>query len=267
MAVATETKMITLTIDGQKVTVPQGTIIFEAIRTLGKTVPHYCYDRDLSIVASCRLCFVEIEKVPKLQPSCSTPVNEGMVVYTNSEKVLEARRMQMEFLLVQHPLDCPVCDQGGECKLQDYSLKHGTEDSRFRFEKRTYPKPDIGSLIDLERNRCILCSRCVRYMDEIAGSQELALVARGNDTYISTFMDEPLKNEFAGNTIDLCPVGALTSKVTRFRTRVWELRDKPSVCTLCSVGCNINLQYRNRTHEILRVVPRGKRSGELPVDM
>lgn len=256
MTVATEKNLVTLSIDGRQVTVPAGTTIFEATRGLGASIPHYCYDKDLSIVASCRLCFVEIEKVPKLQPSCSTPVNEGMVVYTNSDKVLDARRMQMEFLLVQHPLDCPVCDQGGECKLQEYSLDHGTEDTRFRFQRRTFPKPDIGPFVDLERNRCILCSRCVRFMDEIAGNAEFALVDRGNHTYISTFMEEPLKNEFAGNTIDLCPVGALTSKVTRFRTRVWELQSVPSTCTLCAVGCSINLQHRNRTHEILRVVPR-----------
>lgn len=247
---------VTLTIDGQTVTVPKGTLLIEAARRIGIDIPHYCYDPDLSVVASCRLCLVEIEKVPKLQPSCSTPVSEGQVVLTCSEKVLEARRMQMEFLLVQHPLDCPVCDQGGECKLQDYSRKHGMADTRFDFHRRTFPKPDIGPFIDLERNRCILCSRCVRFMNEIAGEAELTVVQRGWKSYIATFQDRPLKNEFAGNTIDLCPVGALTSKVTRFRTRVWELKSRPSICTLCSVGCNIHLQYRNRTREILRVVPR-----------
>lgn len=247
---------VTLVIDGQKVTVPTGTAIIEAARQIGVDIPHYCYDRDLSVVASCRLCLVEIEKVPKLQPSCSTPVAEGQIVHTRSEKVLDARKMQMEFLLAQHPLDCPVCDQGGECHLQDYSRKHGNGDTRFNYRRRTFPKPDIGPFIDLERNRCILCSRCVRFMSEIAGNAELAIVSRGWKSHISTFQDRPLQNEFAGNTIDLCPVGALTSKVTRFRTRVWELKSKPSVCSLCSVGCNIHLQYRNRTREILRVVPR-----------
>ncbi len=249
-------EMVTVTIDGQKISVEKGTTIFEAAHQIGIEIPHYCYDKDLSIAASCRLCLVEIEKVPKLQPSCSTPVADGQIIYTNNEKVLDARRMQMEFLLVQHPLDCPVCDQGGECKLQDYSLNHGSGASRFRFPKRTFPKPDIGPFVDLERNRCILCTRCVRFMKEIAGNAELAVVQRGNSSFISTFMDQPLKNEFAGNTIDLCPVGALTSKITRFRTRVWELKQVPSICSLCSIGCNVYLQYRNRTHEILRVLPR-----------
>lgn len=252
----TNPDMATLTIDGQSITVAKGTPIIEAALQLGIDIPHYCYDRDLSVVASCRLCLVEIEKVPKLQPSCSTPVADGQVVHTCSEKVLDARRMQMEFLLVQHPLDCPVCDQGGECKLQDYSRKHGKEDTRFNYRRRTFPKPDIGPFIDLERNRCILCSRCVRFMDEIAGDAELTVVQRGWKSHIGTFQDRPLKNEFAGNTIDLCPVGALTSKVTRFRARVWELKSKSSICSLCSVGCNIHLQHRNRTREILRVVPR-----------
>ncbi|MBD3267039.1 NADH-quinone oxidoreductase subunit NuoG [bacterium] len=252
----TDNGLVHLTIDGQPVAVEPGIPIIEAAKRLGIDIPHYCYDPALSIVASCRLCLVEIENVPKLQPSCSAPVSEGQVVYTRSEKVLEARRMQMEFLLVQHPLDCPVCDQGGECKLQDYSMNHGFGASRFRFPKRVFPKPDIGPFIDLERNRCILCSRCVRYMDELAGEAEFAIIDRGNGAYISTFQNQPLKNEFAGNTIDLCPVGALTSKITRFRTRVWELKSVPSICTLCPVGCSTQMQYRNRTHEVLRIVPR-----------
>ncbi len=252
----TKNGKVKVTIDGKPVEVDKGTVIIEAARQAGITVPHYCYDPDLTIVASCRLCLVEIEKVPKLVPSCSTPVNEGQIIFTNSQKVLDARKMQMEFLLVQHPLDCPICDQGGECKLQEYSMNHGTDDTRFRFQRRTFPKPDIGPFVDIERNRCILCSRCVRFMDEVAGDAELTIVDRGNHAYISTFMDQPLKNEFAGNTIDICPVGALTSKVTRFRGRVWELKNTPSISSLCSCGCNIHLQHRNRTHEILRIVPR-----------
>ncbi len=247
---------VTLTIDGQRVTVERGTMLIEAAKQAGIEIPHYCYDRDLSIVASCRLCLVEVEKVPKLVPSCSTPANEGQVVFTQSERVLDARQMQMEFLLVQHPLDCPVCDQGGECKLQDYSMNHGTDDTRFRFVRRTFPKPDIGPFIDLERNRCILCSRCVRFMDEIAGNAELAIVQRGYRSHIATFQDQPLQNEFAGNTIDLCPVGALTSKVTRFRTRVWEVEDANAIASMASCGSNVYMQYRNRTHEILRILPR-----------
>ena len=251
-----ENSTVTVTIDGRPVTVKKGTTLIEAARQLGIEIPRYCYDPALSIVASCRLCLVEIDHVPKLQPSCSTPAADGQIVFTQSPKVLDARKMQMEFLLVQHPLDCPICDQGGECQLQEYSMRHGTDDTRFRYRKRTFPKPDLGPLIDLERNRCILCSRCVRFMEEIAGEGELAVVQRGYKSYISTFQERPLKNEFAGNTIDLCPVGALTSKVTRFRVRVWELEKKPSVCSLCAVGCNIFLEHRNRTHEVLRIEPR-----------
>ncbi len=247
---------INITIDGQLLSVDKGTTMFEAARQLKKEIPHYCYDQDLTIVASCRLCLVEVEKVPKLLPSCSTPCAEGQIIYTHSEKVLEAREQQMEFLLVQHPLDCPVCDQGGECKLQEYSMNHGTDNTRFRYERRTFPKPDIGPFIDLERNRCILCTRCTRYMEEIAGNAELAVLKRGNSARISTFQDQPLKNEFAGNTIDLCPVGALTSKITRFRVRPWELQRVDSVCSLCSVGCNVNMEKRNRTREVLRFTPR-----------
>ncbi|MBZ0258528.1 molybdopterin-dependent oxidoreductase, partial [bacterium] len=177
-------------------------------------------------------------------------------VFTQSEKVLDARKMQMEFLLVQHPLDCPVCDQGGECKLQEYSRNHGFHETRFRFQRRTFSKPDIGPFIDLERNRCVLCSRCVRFLDEKGGNAELAVVNRGNKSFISTFKEKPLQGDFTGNITDLCPVGALTSKVTRFRVRVWELKNAPSVCSMCSVGCNINLQYRSRTREVLRITPR-----------
>jgi NADH-quinone oxidoreductase chain G len=247
---------VNITIDGHALSVDAGTTMYEAAQLLNTKIPHYCYDPDLTIVASCRLCLVEVEKVPKLLPSCSTPCAEGQVIYTQSEKVLEARKQQMEFLLVQHPLDCPVCDQGGECKLQDYSLQHGTDNTRFRYERRTFPKPDIGPFIELERNRCILCTRCTRYMEEIAGNAELAIVQRGNRARISTFQDRPLKNEFAGNTIDLCPVGALTSKITRFRVRPWELKQVESVCSMCSVGCSIHLEKRNRTKEILRITPR-----------
>lgn len=250
------TDVVNVTIDGKPIQVKKGTVLIEAARQAGVFVPHYCYDPDLSIVASCRLCLVEIEKIPKLQPSCSTPASEGQVVFTQSEKVLDARRMQMEFLLVQHPLDCPVCDQGGECKLQEFSRNHGYDESRFRFKRRTFNKPNIGPFVDIERNRCILCSRCVRFLDEKAGNAEFAIVQRGNHAMISTFQERPLQGEFTGNTIDLCPVGALTSKVTRFRVRVWELHNTSSVCSMCSSGCNVTLQHRNRTHEVLRVIPR-----------
>ncbi len=250
------TDPVTCTINDQEVTVQKGTTIFEACCQAGIYVPHYCYDPDLTIVASCRLCLVEVEKVPKLVPSCSTPVAEGNVILTDSEKVVEARNWQMELLLNNHPLDCPVCDQGGHCQLQRYSMDYGTDDTRFRFPKRVFPKPDLGPLIDIERNRCILCSRCVRFMDEIAGNAELEVMARGNDSYIGTFQEQPLENEFAGNTIDLCPVGCLTDKVFRFRARVWELRPIASVCPHCAVGCSVEIEGRKRNHELLRVTPR-----------
>ena len=247
---------ITCTINDKEVTVQRGTTILEACFDAGVYVPHYCYDTDLTIVASCRLCLVEVEKVPKLIPSCSSPVADGNVIYTDSEKVIDARNWQMELLLANHPLDCPVCDQGGHCQLQRYSMDYGTDDSRFRFPKRVFPKPDLGAFIDLERNRCILCTRCVRFMEEIAGNAELEVMGRGNDSYIGTFQERPLENEFAGNTIDICPVGCLTDKVFRFRARVWELQPKPSLCNLCSVGCNIDVEGRARNHELLRITPR-----------
>jgi len=249
-------KPVTATIDGQSVTVEAGTTILQAAQMLGIYVPHYCYHPALSIVASCRLCLVEVERSPKLVPSCSTPVGEGQVIHTQSDKATRAREQQMELLLINHPLDCPVCDQGGHCQLQRYSMDHGTDDSRYRFPKRTYPKPNLGPFVDLERNRCILCTRCVRFLEEIAGNAELAVMKRGNDALIGTFMERPLEGEFSGNTIDLCPVGSLTDKVFRFRARIWELESTPSVCPHCAVGCNILLDSRRRTHELLRVTPR-----------
>ena len=250
---------VTATIDEQQVTVERGTTILEAARRLGIYIPHYCYHPDLSIVASCRLCLVEVEKAPKLMPACSTPLAEGQVIHTKSEKARHARNMQMELLLVNHPLDCPVCDQGGHCQLQRYSMDYGSDDTRFRFPKRVFPKPDLGPFIDLERNRCILCTRCIRFLDEVAGNAELEVMARGNTAYIGTFMEQPLKGEFAGNTIDLCPVGSLTDKVFRFRARIWELDATPSVCPHCAVGCSLTLDTRQRTHELVRITPRTNR--------
>jgi len=247
---------VTGTIDGVKVTVERGTTILEAARKIGIYIPHYCYHPKLSIVASCRLCLVEVERVPKLVPSCSTPLGEGQIIHTQSEKARRAREQQMEALLINHPLDCPVCDQAGHCQLQRYSMDHGTQDSRFRFPKRTYPKPDLGPFIDLERNRCILCTRCVRFLEEVAGNPELAVMSRGNDAYIGTFMEQPIKGEFAGNVIDICPVGSLTDKVWRFRSRIWEMQSIPSICPHCAVGCNLNLDRRRRTHDVLRITPR-----------
>ncbi len=247
---------VTATIDGIEVTAERGTTILEAARQAGIYIPHYCYHPKLTIVASCRICLVEVEKVPKLVPSCSTPLGEGQVIYTQSEKARRAREQQMEALLVNHPLDCPVCDQAGHCQLQRYSMDHGSQDTRYRFPKRTYPKPDLGPFIDLERNRCILCTRCVRFLEEVAGNAELGVMNRGNDAYIGTFMEQPIKGEFAGNTIDVCPVGSLTDKVWRFRSRIWEMQAVPSICPHCAVGCNVNIDRRKRSHEILRVTPR-----------
>jgi NADH-quinone oxidoreductase subunit G len=232
----------------------------EAARQLGIYIPHYCYHPELSIVASCRLCLVEIEKTPKLMPACSTPLADGQVIHTQSEKARRARNLQMELLLVNHPLDCPICDQGGHCQLQRYSMDYGADDTRFRFPKRVFPKPDLGPFIDLERNRCILCTRCTRFLDEVAGDAELEVMSRGSDSYIGSFMERSLKGEFTGNIIDLCPVGSLTDKVFRFRARVWELKATPSVCPYCAVGCSVLLDTQQRTHQLLRITPRANMS-------
>ena len=251
--------MPTVTIDGRAVEVPAGTNLVDAALKVGVQIPHYCYHPRLSVVGQCRMCMVEIEGMPKLQAACSTPVTrDGMVVKTASPQAAEAQRAVMEFLLINHPLDCPICDQAGECGLQDYSFKHGQAFSRFRFEeKRTYPEKEripLGPTVLLNMNRCIQCTRCVRFTQEISRTGEIGFFQRGARAEIGTFPGRPLDNPLSTCVVDLCPVGALTSTRFRFAERVWYLDKKPSICTGCDVGCNITLEHRRGA--IKRYKPR-----------
>lgn len=251
-----KTAAVTLTIDGRSLTVPEGTLIIEAAKSIGIYIPHYCYHPALSIAGSCRLCLVEIKGMPKLQISCSTPVKEGMEVFTNTDEVRDARSGMMEFLLANHPLDCPVCDRGGECMLQRFSVDYGIGHSRFVDQKRRFRKPQFDPLVDIERNRCIMCTRCVRFCDEIAGEHVLGVFNRGEQNYIGTYGNGPVSNIFSGNVIDLCPVGTLTSKPFRFQARVWELHQLQTTCPYCASGCPVTCWTREgkvyRTTPLIR---------------
>ena len=229
-----------VTIDGREVEVPEGTTILEAALRQGREVPHYCYHPGLSVSGNCRMCLVEVEKAPKLVIGCYTPVADGMVVHTNNEKVRHARSAMMEFFLINHPLDCPICDQAGECKLQDYAVEHGTGVSRYTEPKLALAKAvDIGEHVLLDQERCIQCSRCIRFCDEVTKTGELAFFQRGNRSQIGIHPGRRLDNAYSGNVVDLCPVGALTLKEFRFQTRVWYLKNTPSVCAGCARGCNV----------------------------
>jgi NADH-quinone oxidoreductase subunit G len=247
---------VTLKIDGRTVTVPKGTNLVEAGKKAGVFTPHFCYHPGLPVVGVCRICLVEIEGRPKLVAGCATPAEEGMSIITRSPKVKEARRAVMEFLLIHHPLDCPMCDKGGECTLQDYTVAMGPPASRFRFEKNTWPEEDVGGKLVLNKNRCILCLRCVNLCKDVAGVEEIAVLARGEESYIGTIGDRKIENELVGNIADICPVGALTSKDFRFKSRPWELKNESSVCTLCSKGCNTVVGYHPRRREVLRITAR-----------
>ncbi len=247
---------VTLQFDGRSVTVPKGMNLIEAGKKAGVFTPHFCYHPGLPVVGVCRICLVEIEGRPKLVAGCATPAEEGMKIITRSAKVKEARRAVMEFLLIHHPLDCPMCDKGGECTLQDYTVSMGGPASRFQFEKTTWPEEDVGGKLILNKNRCILCLRCVNLCKDVAGQEEIAVLARGEETYIGTIGDRKIENELAGNIADICPVGALTSKDFRFKARPWELKNEPSVCTLCSKGCNTIAGFHPRRGEILRFTAR-----------
>ncbi len=236
--------MPTLSIDGQSVTVPASTTIIQAADQLGITVPRYCYHPGLTIAGNCRICLVEVEKAPKLQIACYTPVADGMVVHTSSEKTLKARQDVLEFLLANHPLDCPVCDQAGECELQNYYMDHGLYDARFLEQKVKKQKAmPIGPTVMLDQERCILCSRCVRFTDEISKTGEFGIFNRGDHAEVNLYPGKTLENNYAGNVVDICPVGALTDRDFRFKARVWYLSSSPSVCPGCSRGCNIDLHY------------------------
>ncbi len=244
---------VTLTIDGQPVTVPKGTLVVEAAKQLDVEIPVFCYHHKLNPVGACRLCLVEISPgPPKPTTACTTPVAEGMVVKTNSALAVSGRADILEFELVNHPLDCPVCDKGGECPLQDYTFRHGYPTSRIDLPRLHFKKPvPISDFIALDRERCVLCYRCTRYYDEVAWEQELTSDQRGVHTYITNQFDQPLQSVFSGNIIDLCPVGALTSRVWRFESRPWDMDRSFSVCSKCSVGCNMT-QWQRRD-ELVRI--------------
>jgi NADH-quinone oxidoreductase subunit G len=236
--------MPTITIDQQEVQVEAGSTVIQAAEKLGVYVPRYCYHPGLSVAGSCRMCLVEIEKMPKLAISCHTQVQEGMQVRTNSDQVTQARRAMLEFLLVDHPLDCPVCDQAGECDLQNYYMEIGQHDSRFLEDKRKAKKASvIGPHVILDQERCILCTRCTRFCEEISQTDELGVFNRGNRSVIDLFPGQLLDNPYSGNVIDICPVGALTEREFRFQCRVWYLRQQDSICTGCSRGCNVSIHH------------------------
>lgn len=252
-----------LTIDGQEIEVPKGTKVIEAAKLVGIDIPFYCYHPGLSVAGNCRMCLVEIEKMPKLQISCHMEAQDGMVVHTKTKKVEETRKHVLEFLLVNHPVDCPVCDQAGECWLQDYYLNYGAYESRVNENKVKKPKAvPVGPTVMLDAERCILCSRCVRFTDEISKTSELGIVNRGDHSEIQVFPGKELDNPYSGNVVDLCPVGALTDKDFRFKVRVWYLKSEETLCNGCSRGCNIQMQYRTRRlhhaegERVMRLKPR-----------
>jgi len=255
-----ECRLVELVIDGRPVQVPAGTPILEAVLQTGTEVPHFCYHPKLRVVGSCRMCQVEVQGAPKLVISCATPVADGMEVFTASERVKKARNAVLEFLLLNHPLDCPVCDKGGECPLQNYTLSYGPGESRFVEPKihRIKHQP-IGPFIIFDAERCILCTRCVRFCQDVTETSELGVFGRGDRSEIGLFPGRSLDNRYSGNVIDLCPVGALTSRDYRFQARPWDLINQvPSICGLCSAGCNImvDVRYKEAGAQILRIRPR-----------
>jgi NADH-quinone oxidoreductase subunit G len=247
--------MVKITIDGQQFEVEDKSTILQAALANGITIPHFCWHPRLSVSGNCRICLVEVEKMPKLVIACATQVADGMVVKTNSEKVINAREAVMEFILINHPLDCPICDEAGECKLQDYAYKYSVGESRFDFEKVRKPKRvALGPNVMLDVERCIMCSRCIRFCSEIAKKPQLVFSQRGDHVVLTTFPGEQLDNPYSMNTIDICPVGALTSRDFRFKARVWEMSSTDTICIGCSRGCNTKMWVRN--NEILRLTPR-----------
>jgi NADH-quinone oxidoreductase subunit G len=247
---------INLTIDGHKVAVPAGTLIVEAAKLVGIEIPVFCYHHKLDPVGACRLCLVDFSPgPPRPQTACTTPVAEGMVVRTQSAMAVQARADILEFELVNHPLDCPVCDKGGECPLQDFTFRHGYPTSRIDGPRLHFKKPiPLSETIALDRERCVLCYRCTRYYDEVTWKQELTVGQRGVQSYITSEFDRPLQSIFSGNIIDLCPVGALTSRVWRFESRPWDMTHTESICSKCSVGCNVNMWQRRG--QLVRVTSR-----------
>ena len=245
--------MVTLEIDGKKVQARSGAMVIEATDELGIKIPRFCYHKKLSIAANCRMCLVEVEKAAKPLPACATPVTEGMRIFTQSRKALEAQKAVMEFLLINHPLDCPICDQGGECELQDVAMGYGRDISRYAENKRVVADKNLGPLIATDMTRCIHCTRCVRFGDEIAGLRELGATGRGEHMEIGTYIENAMGSELSGNVIDLCPVGALTSKPFRFSARAWEMRQHPTIAPHDCIGSNIFVHVAK--NKVLRVAP------------
>jgi NADH-quinone oxidoreductase subunit G len=246
--------MVELTIDGHKVEMPEGSMVMHAVEKLSQYVPHFCYHKKLSIAANCRMCLVEVEKAPKPLPACATPVSQGMIVHTASAKAKAAQEGVMEFLLINHPLDCPICDQGGECQLQDLAVGYGKSESRYEEDKRVVETKDAGALISMEEmSRCIHCTRCVRFGQEVAGVMELGMLGRGEHAEITTFLGKGIDSELSGNMIDLCPVGALTSKPFRYQARTWELSRRKGVSVHDSLGSNLTVQVK--AGKVMRVLP------------
>jgi len=246
--------MVEIELDGKKVEVLEGSMVMHAAEKAGTYIPHFCYHKKLSIAANCRMCLVDVEKAPKAMPACATPVTQGMVVRTKSDKAVKAQKSVMEFLLINHPLDCPICDQGGECQLQDLAVGYGASASRYEEEKRVVFHKDVGPLISMEEmSRCIHCTRCVRFGQEVAGVMELGMSHRGEHSEIETFVGHSVDSELSGNMIDICPVGALTSKPFRYQARTWELSRRKSVSPHDSTGANLIVQVKN--NKVMRVVP------------
>ena len=246
--------MIEIELDGKKIDVQEGCMIMHAAEKAGTYIPHFCYHKKLSIAANCRMCLVDVEKAPKPMPACATPVTQGMVVRTKSERAIKAQKSVMEFLLINHPLDCPICDQGGECQLQDLAVGYGGSSSRYEEEKRVVIPKDVGPLVSMqEMSRCIQCTRCVRFGQEVAGIMELGMSHRGEHAEIETFVGQSVDSELSGNMIDICPVGALTSKPFRYSARTWELSRRKSVSPHDATGANLVVQVKN--NKVMRVVP------------
>jgi NADH-quinone oxidoreductase subunit G len=246
--------MVEIQLDGQKIEVLEGSTVMHAAEKAGTYIPHFCYHKKLSIAANCRMCLVDVEKAPKPMPACATPVTQGMVIHTKSVKALKAQQSVMEFLLINHPLDCPICDQGGECQLQDLAVGYGGSGSRYQEEKRVVHHKDVGPLISMEEmSRCIHCTRCVRFGQEVAGVMELGMSHRGEHAEIETFVGMSVDSELSGNMIDICPVGALTSKPFRYSARTWELSRRKSISPHDSTGANLVVQVKH--NKVMRVLP------------
>ncbi len=250
--------MLNIEIDGKQVEVEHGSTIIDAADKLGVAIPRFCYHKKLSVAANCRMCLVQVEKFAKPLPACATPVADGMKIYTRSKEAVEAQQSVMEFLLINHPLDCPICDQGGECDLQDIAVAYGASGSRYTEEKRVVLNKNIGPLVSTDLTRCIQCTRCVRFLKEIGGMQELGLVGRGEHAEISAYVDKSVNSELSGNIIDLCPVGALTSKPFRYSARSWELVRRPSIAPHDGLGSHIEVHVKD--NKVMRVLPREKES-------